>query len=106
MLRIILLCNLGMSTSMLIEKMGDLAREKGIETEIDALPFDKINDVADKTDILLIGPQVRHVLPKIQQRYGNVIPVISTIDIRDYGLMNHEKILNEALALYDAKQNK
>lgn len=104
MLTITLICNLGMSTSMLVDKMKAAAGEKGIEVDIDALPFDKMGDRVKKTDILLLGPQVRHLLAKFKTEYGSDIPVIDAMNFSDYGLMNAEKILNEALAKY--KTNK
>jgi PTS system cellobiose-specific IIB component len=98
MLIITLLCNLGMSTGMLIDKIKEAAEAKGIEVDVDAAPFDKAGDRLDRTDILLLGPQVRYHMPRFQKDYGGKIPVIDTIDFTDYALVNGQKILNEALA--------
>lgn len=98
MLTITLICNLGMSTSMLVDKMKAAANEKGIEADIDALPFDKMGDRVKKTDILLLGPQVRYLLSKFKAEYGSDIPVIEVMNFSDYALINAEKILNESLA--------
>lgn len=104
MLTITLLCNLGMSTSMLIGTMTEAAKAKGLAVDINALPFDKIGDRINNTDILLLGPQVRYLLSKFQKEYGDKIPVIEVINMSDYGLVNGEKILNEALIKYKAKK--
>jgi cellobiose PTS system EIIB component len=104
MITITLLCNLGMSTSMLVDKMVKAANEQGLEVDIDALAFDKAGDRIKKTDILLLGPQVRYLLTKFQKEYGNTIPVIATMNMSDYALVKAEKILNDALEQY--RENK
>jgi len=100
MLVITLLCNLGMSTSMLVDKIKAAAEGKGLEVDVDAAPFDKAGDRLEKTDILLLGPQVRYHLPRFQKDYGGKIAVIDTIDFTDYALINGEKILNNAYGKY------
>ncbi len=59
MLVITLICNLGMSTSVLVDKMAAYTKEKGIEADIEARAFQRVEDRIHRTDILLIGPQVR-----------------------------------------------
>ena len=105
MLVISLICNLGMSTSMLINKMSEYAKSKGIETDIDALPFGKLGTRIDKTDILLIGPQVRHLLKKMQAEYGEKIPVIQVINMSHYALLKAAEIFDVAYEEYIKKQN-
>jgi cellobiose PTS system EIIB component len=104
MLTITLLCNLGMSTSMLVDKIVKVANSQGMEVDVDALPFDKADARIKRTDILLFGPQVRYLTAKFQKEYGDTIPVIETINMTDYALLNAEKILKDALAKY--KTNK
>ena len=101
MLTITLLCNLGMSTSMLVDKLTEAAKAKGITAKVDALPFNNAEESIDATDILLLGPQVRYLLPKFQKDYGGKIPVIDVMNFTDYALINAEKILDEALKKYN-----
>jgi cellobiose PTS system EIIB component len=104
LLTITLLCNLGMSTSMLIDKIKEAAKNKSVSVDVDALPFDKADDRLDTTDILLLGPQVRYLMPKFQKEYAGKITVIDTINFSDYALINGEKILNDALLKYKANK--
>lgn len=101
MIRITLLCSLGMSTSILVEKMKEDANSLGLEIDIDALPFDRVGERIKTTDILLLGPQIRYLLSKFQNDYGDTIPVIATINMPDYALQNTKKILDEALVQYN-----
>jgi len=92
-----------MSTSMLIKKMTEYALAKGIETDIDALPFDRLDGRIDKTDMLLIGPQVRHLYKKLVEEYGEMIPVIQIMNMSDYALLKVDKIFDSAYEVYCSK---
>ena len=83
MYKILLVCNAGMSTSMLVQRMEKAATEKGIEAEIIALPITDALSKMDDWDVVMLGPQVRHEL--------------------DYGMMNGEKVLEAAIKVIDAK---
>ena len=45
MLVITLICNLGMSTSVLVDKMAAYTKEQGIETDIEARAFQRVEGV-------------------------------------------------------------
>lgn len=105
MLTITLICNLGMSTSVLVDKMAAYTRNKGIEADIEARAFQRVEDRIHQTDILLIGPQVRYLAKKFQEQYGEEIPVIETMDMSDYALQNVEKIFEQAYGEYQEKKN-
>lgn len=54
---------------------------------------------ANETDVLMLGPQVSYTLNKMKAEYepkGIKVAVINSID---YGMMNGEKVLKEALRL-------
>jgi len=99
-LTISLICNLGMSTSMLIRKMTEYAKEKGIEADIDAMPFDRMGSRIDRTDIILLGPQVRHLLKKLTAEHGDKIPVIQVMNMSHYALLKGAEIFDAAYAEY------
>lgn len=58
MKNILLVCNAGMSTSMLVQKMQAAAKEQGIEVAIQAKSVTDAANEIDKVDVLLLGPQV------------------------------------------------
>jgi PTS system cellobiose-specific IIB component len=92
-----------MSTSVLVEKLKAEGKTRGLELDVDALAVETQDKRMDTTDILLLGPQVRFLLKKFQERFAGKIPVIMVMNMSDYGLQNTKKILDEALALYNAK---
>ena len=105
MLVITLICNLGMSTSVLVDKMAAYTKEKGLEADIEARAFQRVEDRIHRTDILLIGPQVRYLAKKFQTEHGDEIPVIQTMDMSDYAMQKADKIFEQAYKAYQAKEN-
>ena len=54
MKKILLVCSAGMSTSLLVTKMRNSAKEKGIEVEIDALPVAEASTAVENLDIVIL----------------------------------------------------
>lgn len=96
MKKILLVCSEGMSTSLLVTKMKEAAKAKGIEVEIDALPVAECSTAVESVDIVLLGPQVRFQKPTVEKLVNGRIPV-EVIDMRLYGTMNGKAILEDAL---------
>lgn len=99
-MNILLICSAGMSTSMLVKKMEAVASEKGIEANIWAVGDALAKDNVGKADVILLGPQVRYLLAKTQELVNHEKPV-ACIDMKYYGTMNGEKVLEEAMALLE-----
>jgi PTS system cellobiose-specific IIB component len=90
---------------MLVNKMTDYASSLGIEADVDATPFGNLGDRINHTDILLIGPQVRHLLKKFSTEYSDKIPVIQVMNMSSYALMKAKEIFDEAYEEYKQKTN-
>ncbi len=97
MVNILLVCAGGMSTSALVLKMQDVAKNKGIEAKIWAIGEAQSKDEVPKADIILLGPQIRYLEKKMKERVNNSKPVI-VIDMVAYGKMDGEKVLDIALS--------
>lgn len=103
MTTIMLACSAGMSTSLLVTKMQEAAKQDGIDAEIFACASNEAErqlDERDDIDILLLGPQVRFMLQQFENKVNGKIPV-AVIDMADYGMMNGENVLKTALKLID-----
>lgn len=101
MKKIVLLCNAGMSTSMLVTKMKKEAEIQKIECEIAAFPVMRVEQEASDADIILIGPQIQYELENIKNKMSGKI--VDVIDMKDYGMMNGKNVLEKAIALMDKK---
>ena len=103
MKKIMLVCSAGMSTSLLVTKMEKAAAAMGDEVEIFALPISEGEKRVGDVDCILLGPQVRFNLGKIKEEAAKVNPglPVDVIDMKDYGMMNGEKVYNYAKKLMD-----
>ncbi len=81
-MKILLICNAGMSTSMLLQKMRKAAYERGLHVEIEAVPLSEGEREIPKWDVIMLGPQVRHIKSKLE-KIADGKPV-ETIEIK-YG---------------------
>ncbi len=99
MVKILLACSAGMSTSMMVSKMKEHARSKGIEAEIWAVSDAEVEENLPKADILMLGPQVRFLESRMKSIAGD--KPVAIIDMMAYGTMNGQKVLDQALDLID-----
>ncbi len=99
MKRILLACSSGMSTSLLVKKMEEAAKETEVEVEIWAVAQDKAPTDMEKADVLLIGPQMRFMKKKFAKRAEEVGIPLDVIDPVAYGRVDGKAVLNKALDL-------
>lgn len=97
MQKIMLVCNAGMSTSLLVQKMQNEAKSRGLDVEIEARPMAEAMENIDSADILLLGPQIGYAKGDFEKAVDGAKPV-EVIAMVDYGRMNAPKILDAALA--------
>src|SRR5699024_4073250 len=99
MIRLLLACASGMSTSLLVSKMKETAEAKGIETEIWAVAQDKAPTEMERADVLLIGPQMRFMKKKLAKTAEEIGIPLDVIDPVSYGRVVGEAVLNKAIEL-------
>lgn len=92
MRNIVLLCNMGMSTSLMVSRMKEAAKKQGYECDICAYALQKAEEIIPTADILLVGPQIAFEIERLQSEYPD--KRIEAIEMLDYGRMDGEKVLN------------
>lgn len=97
MKKILLICNAGMSTSMLVKKLQESAQAQGLDLEVEAQSLTEAKKHLQDYQVILLGPQIRYELANVTAA-ANGLPV-AAIDMRDYGMMNGPKVLAQALEL-------
>lgn len=99
MKRIYIFCNAGMSTSLLANKMQKIAINYELPVEIKAHSIMHMNEFVSYTqpDIILLGPQIKHLYDHIIDEYKSFGIPILVIDEEDYGSLNAERVLKSAL---------
>lgn len=96
MKKIMLCCNAGMSTSLLVQKMQAEVASRGIDVEVEARPLNEAHDHTGEADIILLGPQIGYTKGDFEKEVGGRIPV-EVIPMVDYGRMNAAGIIDFAL---------
>lgn len=100
---IMFVCAGGMSSSLIFSKMQKAAEKQTLNAEIWATGVSHGKEILNERediDALLIGPQVRfsaNELEKIAKEKNSKI-IIHVVNMRDYGMVDGEKILNDILA--------
>ena len=99
MKRILLVCSAGMSTSLLVSKMQAAAKAQGIDCTINAVGEAELKKHENEIDVLLLGPQVRFMQKQYEDKLADKGIPVAVINMADYGMMNGQKVLQEAKRL-------
>lgn len=94
-MRIMLACNAGMSTSLVVSKMEEEARAQGKDYKIWAVEQGQIEDELGNFDVLLLGPQIVYLERRIKRLVGDAAPV-AVIDPVAYGNCDGAAVLKQA----------
>ena len=101
--KILLVCNAGISTSILVSKMKKAAQAQGIDVSIQVKSMTGVKDVIQDMDIVLLAPQIGYEQKKLQDLAGD-IPV-EKVDVRDFGILNGEGVLREAMKVLENSES-
>ena len=96
-MRILLVCNAGMSTGIMQLKLEEEAQKVGVEASIEALPISDIEKNLDGPDAILLGPQVRFAEKDIKKMVKDTIPVM-VIEVQDFGMMRADHVWSKLQA--------
>lgn len=103
MKNIYLVCNAGMSTSILVKKMQEAAKKKDLDdVHVEAFSVEILDEKVDTADAVLLGPQIRHMLGDVKKIVDGKCPV-DVVDMRDYGMIRGDKVLDKALKMIGAE---
>lgn len=99
-MNILLTCCMGASTSIIAEKMMLEAKNQGKEYRVWAVDQSEVSGLIGSFDVLLLGPQVRHMQKKLEKIVGDNAPV-GLMNPIDYGRCNVKAILEQAEKMYN-----
>lgn len=102
MVRIMLCCSAGMSTSMLVRKMEEAAKERDLEVDIEAYGVAEFDNQFSHYQVVLLGPQVKYMLKTLSEKAATQGIPVQPIDPMDYGMQRGDKVLDYALSLINA----
>ena len=102
MYKIMLCCSAGMSTSMLVRKMVEAAKERDLPVKIDAYGVSEFDTQYPQYQVVLLGPQVKYMLKNLSDKAATQNIPVQAIDTTDYGMQRGDKVLDYALSLISA----
>ena len=82
---------------MMVVRMKNAAKAHGYDISIMATGADEFVDDRPEADILLVAPQITYQYQELKDEFSDEIKVIKLIDRSDYGAMNGEKVLVDAM---------
>ena len=104
-MKIRLFCAGGMSTSLLVRKIEEAAKQEGVDIDIIAYGVSSIDRRIDSSlDCVLIGPQIGYQKAQVKaicDEYG--VPM-DVIPMADYGMVNGKNVWALAKKLAASKQ--
>lgn len=90
-MKVLLICQAGMSTAIMCKKIEESARKDGEEIEISAAGLDAAAAESAGKDIILLAPQVKYAAKEVRNDVPHHIPIM-IIPSQDFGLMNGSEV--------------
>ncbi len=94
-----LVCSAGMSTSLLVKKMTEAIENNHVDATVIAVAEADFDKYKGNVDVVLLAPQVRFLEKNLKRVLDPLGIPVSIINGIDYGTMDGEKVLNDALAM-------
>lgn len=99
-MKILLVCNAGLSTSLVVESMKKAAQKQGESHEIWAIDVGSVNQNI-QADVVLLGPQISYLKESVITQLKQSTTPVAIINRMDYGMCDGEKVLQQALSLIE-----
>ena len=102
MIRVLIVCCWGMSTSLLVESMLTAAQESKVELTVEALSAGEYAAKVETCDVVLIAPQIRHLRKSIESLATSVDKPVAMIEPFHYATMNGQAVVEQVQRLLAA----
>lgn len=99
MVRVLIVCSWGMSTSLLVDSLLTAAAAAHYEIEVEALSAGEYAAQADECDVVLIAPQIRHLRKSIEKLAFSLGKPVAMIEPFSYATMNGQAVLEQVMLL-------
>jgi len=98
-MKVLLICSAGMSTSLLARAMEKAAAAAGIALEVATAGTAELPEALEGMQVALVGPQVRHRLGQIEAMAEAAGVPVALIPAQVYGTVDGPAALEQARAL-------
>ena len=104
MVRVLIVCSWGMSTSLLVDSLLAAAQAAQYELQVEALSAGEYAARVEECDVVLIAPQIRHLRKSIEKLAISVGKPVALIEPFHYATMNGQAVLEQILFLITVVQ--
>lgn len=106
MIRVLIVCSWGMSTSLLVESMLAAAAASNYKLTVEALSAGEYAAQVDECDVVLIAPQIRHLRKSIEKLALSVGKPVALIEPFHYATMDGQAVLAQVRLLVSAQEGR
>jgi PTS system cellobiose-specific IIB component len=99
-INVLMVCAMGMSSSLIEAKTGEAAKKAGIPFELKAIDTAELGRwdwESNRMDVVLVAPQVRFKKKSIEEAAGPLGSLVLNIDTIAYGMVDGEAIFNQII---------
>lgn len=97
MIKIVICCSQGMSSSVLVRRMKEYINNQNLDVSVKSSNVDRILCGENDFDILLLGPQIRAEKTKLKNKFPD--KQIDVIEMVSYGRLDGKSVVKNALSL-------
>ena len=98
-MKILLVCNGGMSTSILMSNIEDYATDNGLDITAEAYGLSEYDQHLDGVDVCLIGPQIAYKLDELKSEVSVPCLVVKSFDYATGNVANILKQIKKSLSI-------
>lgn len=101
MFKVILVCMAGMSTNVMRGRIEAAAKESAVDMKVKAIGMDELDENLNRTDAVLLGPQIKYNEKNIRIAIDKKNPDIPmmVIESTDFGMMRGDLVFKKLMAL-------
>src|SRR5579885_996309 len=104
MVRVLIVCSWGMSTSLLVDSLLAAAAAAHYELQVEALSAGEYAARVEECDVVLLAPQIRHLRKSIEKLATSVRKPVAMIEPFHYATMNGQAVLEQVMLLVSGVQ--
>lgn len=95
-MKILVVCNAGMSSSILVKKIKEYAASISEETDVKAVSSASVSNEAGQWDVCLVAPQIMYAVEDVKKQLG--VPT-AAVDMRTYAIADGKAAYEQAKCL-------
>ncbi|MGX8851306.1 PTS sugar transporter subunit IIB [Amedibacillus sp. YH-ame10] len=97
-MKILVVCNAGMSSSILVKKIKEYAQSVNDSAEVQAVSSASISDEIGKWDVCLVAPQIMYAVEEVK---GKLRIPTQAVDMRVYAISDGKGAYEQAKKLME-----